>query len=234
MTFEIDPKSRRQLARWMVAAPKKVRGAAGMFLNELAFQTRVEAIRFWKVDQTTRNRSFVKGRIKFQKTRLGIPIHMQQSSTFSLSKDRFSGWSEQEYGTKTKRKRVATRKGRAGSFKRQIKKRARFRKRFYSPRDLGSSSAYIQNAHHAAQVMLIWARRNLPDNEPFLLFGHRRIQPGIFEFDSKELVRLQYLDSPKAQPRKIKWMSISMRRMYAKNATSLIWKKVIDKQKAFQ
>lgn len=232
MTFEMDPKSRRQFARWMVDAPKKVRGATGMMLNEFAFQTRAEAIRFWRVDQTTRNKRFVETRLRVDKTRLNAPIHSQQSSTFSTDANRFSGWGEQEHGTKTKRERVATRKGRAGSFKRKITKKARFRKRFKSPRDMGTSSAYIQNAHHAAQVMLIWSRRNLGD-EPFLIFGHRDMQPGLFMWRGTKLVRLQYTHSSKAQPRGVKWMSISTRRMFRKNSLPGMWEKVIKKQKTF-
>jgi hypothetical protein len=162
---------------------------------------------------------------------------MQKSSTYSTSVNRFSGWGEQEHGTKTKRKRIATRKGRSGSFKRQVSKRARFKgKRFYSPRDLGTSSPYIQSPHHAAQVMIIWARRNLgADETPFLIYGHRKIEPGLFYFAGSKLYRLQYLNPPKKrrQPRRIKWMSISTRRMFRKNSLPHMWKKVIEKQKGF-
>lgn len=62
-----------------------------------------------------RNKRFVASKIKVDKTHTRQPISSQEAIVGSIDGPRFSGWVEQELGTKTKRTRVFTRLARRGS-----------------------------------------------------------------------------------------------------------------------
>jgi hypothetical protein len=231
--FEMNDKDLQRFIGWAVKAPRRARGAAGMMLNEFAFGTRDKAIKFWRSDQITRNKRFVESRLRAKKTRLSLPISQMVSSTFSQDAPRFSGWEEQETGKKTQRKRIGTIKGRSGSRKRRIGKRARFNQKIRSPRDMGTTSAHIKSDHHAAQVMLVWARRNL-GREPFLIYGHNSMRPGLFRFNGNKLHRLQFIGGDNLQPRQNKWMTKSRERYFRQADLDRIWSGIVDRQLTFR
>ena len=98
-------------------------------LNRFAFDVRTGAIQVINDEMTVRNKRFVSGRVRVSKARETIPTNRQKSETGSVAKPRFSGWVEQELGTKTTRNRFATLAGRSGKQNKQIRGVARLKPR---------------------------------------------------------------------------------------------------------
>jgi hypothetical protein len=225
--FIADVTEFHNMAEWFKRkGPAKFAVANGMLLNNFAFGVREELISTINRDMIQRTPSLTKRMIKVEKNRNFKHISTQVSAVGSIRKNRFSGWGEQQLGTKTKRKRVATIRGRSGSKKKRLKPSARLRKKFFSPRNMPRrrrSGMGHQTPTGADNKVLIMLRtlQSMKYNAPFVITDHSKIPPGVYKFargknkwGQRKLELLQGFDPKNKQPRRMLWMSKGVARWF--------------------
>lgn len=225
--FAVDDRELGKLMKFYATAPRKFAKATGMMLNNFAFGTQYRINQLMPKRMTIRNKSFLKRQIRVDKARPVYPIQNQESSVFSVSAPRFSGWLEQETGKKTDRKRTIALGARGRNKKKQAKKRARFMtsNQFLNPDDM----AGVRGDKKKAQVLLARVFRE-KYKKPFLLWGHDKLGPGLYVRKSKKKTRvLQRMDTKKVQPKRFRWMETSRNYYFAKLNLYREWAYIIDR-----
>jgi hypothetical protein len=228
--FVINHTDMDRLAEIFENAPRDLRRATGMFVNNLAFGTKDEIPSTMARLMTVRDKRFVKSRIRVQKSRFAAPIDAQMSVVGSIFGQRFSGWEEQELGKRTARHRVFTLLGRGGSASRKTTQRARLKTlaNFPKPEDYPGVSA-----EHRVIVMLnVLARKGF--KRPFIIHGHSKIHSGVYQFRGRGSKRkpkpikiVQSFKPRKVQPRRIPWLRTSRDTYLRRVNVSSLWAQVI-------
>ena len=110
--FTMDKTDLKKLEKFMHDAPREFRQASAGVLNSLAFATRKNDIKNIRDSMIIRNRRFVESSLRVDKAR-SAPIDKQIALAYSIHRQRFSGWEEQqEGGRQVKRTNtLAARKG---------------------------------------------------------------------------------------------------------------------------
>jgi hypothetical protein len=149
---------------------------------------------------------------------------------FSVSMDNFSGWEEQTKGGKVRKgKRTYTKFARGGKTSARVRPRYRANKRFLTPDDLGRGSTYAKSPHHLAQVMLMWTFRQKGRRQPFILYGHRRIEPGVYTWQGRK--GLKQIQSYKSEPTPyLDWPGKAVESMLVKNSIQYLWNKAFARE----
>lgn len=201
------------IRQWYGKQPKLVRIACGRMLNHFAFGTRTQAIVQIDKQMTVRNKKFISSRIQVTKANTHSPIASQASWVGSRATKRFSGWVEQEYGTKTARKRFATRLGRGGDTQKQVRAAARLKpgkdvvtmgSNGYTPRGgVTNIGGFIAMLHRQKENRLI------------------RIKGVILKRKRKELQVVQVLDVK--QPKRKKWLAPARAIYFRKTDLVKLW-----------
>jgi len=215
-----------KLRRFYKKSPKKFNLSMVNLINSFAFETRKEALKVIHSDMQVRNQSFVVSRMRVNTARLST----MESGVGSIYGKRFSGWKEQEYGTKTKRTRVATAIGRGGSESKQIMPMNRMKpgKDFPTPDDYEADTA-----EHRVIAMLR-ALKKAKYRKPFVIKKHKKFKSGLYKYHRNKLRRVQEFKSKKAQPKRVKWMTKARNNMFSKNNTRDMWAKSIKRVVKFK
>lgn len=128
MEWMIDLSELNGLRRWYGKQPKLMQQACAAMLNQFAFGTRSQAIKRIDALMTVRNPKFVASRIQVSKANGARPINSQVARTGSKATARFTGWTEQEFGTKPQMNRmIALMGGRGGNIQKQARPSARLK-----------------------------------------------------------------------------------------------------------
>lgn len=223
--FAIDGRNLKRLEKFWQRSPKKFKIAVGMLLNNFAFGTREEILKYLPQKMIIRNEGFVRHRIKVKKTATSIPIHSQESEVGSvlLGGSKFSGWSEQEARTTTKRKHLATIKGRRGSKKKRIPRKYRMRGVF------AKSSMFAGRTGIMRTFIMLQTFRQNEYKEPFIIHEHPGFRKGLYKFESGTLHMLIDLEPKNLQPRGLAWLSESRDRYFGHVNMSVEWGKVLKR-----
>jgi hypothetical protein len=190
-----------------------------MLLNNIAFGSRDSIIREIHDHLIVRNPGFVRSAVTVQKNQNWTDIRGQFSTVGSIEKGknpktRFSGWTEQQTGKPTRRKRVATLKARSNSKSKRIKAGARMRRPFLSPDRYPKRRGFKgKNMDHRILVMLRTLQRQ-KYSAPFIITGHSKIPPGLYQFTKGEnqygqrnMSMLQSFNPQHKQPKRVLWMT---------------------------
>lgn len=235
MTFKVETVQMDNLTRFLLGSEKRVKAAEKLVLNDMAFATRKEAHKTIEKDMTVRSK-FAKRQIRVEKVKANFVISRMFSLVGSVTAPRFSGWVEQEYGNKTDRN-VATKAGRvSGSKAKVIRRGNRLSKPYFTQKRFpkrGKVVARMQRAkrggtHWETPAMLSTLRRT-KYRAPFILFGYKKIPPGLYKLKGKGIQMLQGFDPPKQQPRRLKWMQKSVRRAVTQSRVNALWRKAAVK-----
>jgi hypothetical protein len=214
--------------KFLLQSPKKVSAATGMVLNGLAFETQKDAKKIIKKEMTVRS-AFALRQIQVTKSKFKGDPNILFSLVGSVKKKRFTGWAEQEHGTKTDRHgaTIAAR----GSKAKPIKRGARLAKPYFTPRRFPksqSASARIGRSRRGGNwriPAMLRILRRMGYSQPFLIVpGYRGIPAGLYKIDpadEQRLIQLQSLAPKRQQPRSILWMRRSLRGKQKK--TEKIW-----------
>lgn len=199
--FDLDKKDIRRLKRFYKNAPREFTNAAKFLLNDFAFGTRTEAIKIVNRRMTVRNERFVKSSIRFDRAK-GTNLNNIHSEVGSIRRARFSGWAEQELGTRTTRSRLFSKQSRAGQWKKNTRQRVRLssKNKFENPNEFKGNSS-----HHRAVVILQIYFRNR-DRRPFMIHGHKRLKSGIYQLKGRKLTRQQNFKPSQVQPKRQPWL----------------------------
>jgi hypothetical protein len=221
---EIDLREVRGLRDWYGKQPGRMRVASAQMLNHFAFGTRTGAIRQIDKTMTVRNPRFVSSRIRVTKASTGAPIDRQKSITGSVATQRFSGWTEQEYGTPTDRKRFATKAGRAGDMNKKIRPSARLKP---GNEVITMDSPGYRPVGNAGRNVGGFLAMLMRKKENRLV----RIKGMLFKRKRKQMELVQVLR--KKQPKQIHWLrdaragyfrGTDIDKLWAKTATALMGK----------
>lgn len=197
MSFKVDTKGLKEYRRLMKKMPRKMVPIVGFTLNDFAFGTRDESIKYINASMTVRNQAFVKRNLWAQRAKFAAGINGMQSIAGSTRKDRFTGWKEQVQGSDMPRERAITTAARGGSRVRQVRRTARLKPgaKWDEPRQFKGDTA-----RQRANAMLQELGRSRK-RKPFMIYGHRSIESGLYMFGggakgSRKLIALQIFNRP--------------------------------------
>lgn len=215
--FKIDARELIQLRRWYKKQPRKFRIATGMMLNEFAYGTRDSIL--WIIGRRyiIRNERFVRSHVRVTNARFADPINTQRSMAGTTTGARFTGWAEQEFGTRALNERTATIAGRGGTRKGKLKPSFRLKPsrdvvemEDYGPvRSLGQFVAMI---HERKEKRLIKIKTSLYKRR-----GRRK------------LIKVQNLKNRNKQPKRRPFMQTSRKHYFTQTNISALWAKTIKK-----
>jgi len=226
--FDIDKKSLKRLQNLFKESPKDFRVATAGVLNSLAFTTRKYDIDNITISLIVRNKGFLNRSIKVQTTR-AVDINRQQSIVGTVARGNFTGWTEQQLGSRVKQKKAFTIPGRAGSARKQVPGRHRMKqgRKFLRSDSINPKITRYKNESHKTYIfMLMMGRRK---KEPFIIdkpIG--KMKPGLYIYKGKKLIFLASIDNIK-QPKQVKFRSSSIRSLLVRNDIDKIWNQQIDR-----
>lgn len=228
-TFSIDWKQMIALKSFFKKAPGLFLTAQRGVLNAQAFQLKKIFI------PISINKKMIVRSSKFVTSSIRVSMargNKMQSEVGSIFRPRFSGWNEQQLGTKTKRKRLASpfsrRDSRANKIaaKRRLKKGSKVIKRG-EDNVKGSST---KNKNIAWLQML--TRRN--EKRPFMLENKvGKLTRGIFMLSRGRIRRIANIEPRNPQPKRIPWITSALA-MQKKSDVELMWKTQINRVKKFK
>lgn len=222
--FKIDNSDLVDLMKWYRTAPKQfLRGSASM-LNDLAFGLKPVAYKQLDKDMVIRNPRFVSGSIRIKRADPRDSLDRQESIVGSIFRGKFSGWEEQEFGTRANKSRTHSLLSRGGTETGQVRRGTRLRQgaNFPTPRDYPG-----KNSNHRAIVMMIILNRERY-RKPFVIIGHRSISDGLYQWASKgKLAQLQEFKSEGIRPKRTRWMSKARKAFLSSVNIKALWTKNI-------
>lgn len=224
--FTTDLREMRAFAKWARSNPRGLRVAGGMMLNQMAFGSKEEIGKVIEGEFTLRKPKFVKGRIRVQKAVFSQTMDLQVSAVGAIQdKPRFSSLVEQQTGDRAKRGTTASIRGRSGSKRKMIAPSARFRKRHR----LAGNIARSGNANNRIMIGLkVMAKQGV--KTPFVIRGHKQIPDGLYrfikgktKFGQRNIGILRRFDKNRAQPKRFKWLTIGVKRYFARHNPQREW-----------
>jgi hypothetical protein len=215
MEVHIDLHEIDGIRRWYGRQPHMVRTACGRMLNEFAFGTRLRAIR--KIDDlmTVRNPKFVASRIRVTKANIGAAVAAQASWTGSVAGPRFTGWTEQEKGTPSKRNRFSTLAGRGGSEQKQMRHAIRLKPKHevvtadhpdYQPKG-GKTSGFVAMLMRKKETRMV------------------RIKGSFYKRNRKRLQLVQEM-KPR-QPKRKRWLRQARAEYFRRTDIQALWRRIV-------
>ena len=122
--FTFDKTGIKDFAKEQKRKPYKIRRATADVLSAIAYQTKL--VSFIEIDKTmtVRSKRFVQTALRYKRAKPGR-IDGQESSAFSIERDRFSGWAEQMGENRDKRTRTQSLLARSKSFEKKVAPRNR-------------------------------------------------------------------------------------------------------------
>jgi|WetSurMetagenome_2_1015567.scaffolds.fasta_scaffold59281_2 hypothetical protein len=225
--FDVDLTMIRGLEAIYRKTPKFFAKATGDMLNEFAFGTRVEAFYEIASRMTVRNPRFVSSRLQVTKSKKSLPVAGQISVMGSKATDRFSGWTEQQLGTKTTRERTISALARMGNFKRQAVPKARLKpsNQFLSYHDIRIKG---NNSADRRSIVLIRMLARAKSNQPFILTHKDGFRPGLYRLKGGKVKILQRFE--KEQPHRIPWLTSARTRYFKNTDIKRLWHKTFERE----
>lgn len=185
--FRIKTQGLKALEKFYRKAPKQFARASAGMLNNLAFQTRSQALIQIAADMNIRSDRFVARRMRVERARPG-PISRQQAEVGSVTTSRFSGWVEQETGKQAQRSRVFTVAARRGKEQNKASAKARFKpaNHFFTPDDFDIK---FDSRDHRTQVFLQIMSRDNAGKAFVMRKRYRKMRKGIYVFSKRGKLR---------------------------------------------
>ena len=207
MRLVINQKDIKKLKNFFINSPKNFQRTTANILTSLAFKTRENDIKNLHRGLTIRNERFLRSSLRVQKAK-STKIDRQIAIAYSIERPRFSGWKEQEYGTKRRNKRVPTTSARGGNKKRQVQGKYRFKSgnKFYRPEQ-------FQGRTYKQQIMFMMRVLNSRGGGRFLLSTpYGRMRRGLYELKNHKISFLQKMQFNK-RTKRWPWRTMSIRQL---------------------
>lgn len=222
-TFFVKSTDILRLRKLVKQYPQKMRAVTAKILNDLAFHTRKEALKILENKLLIKQKNFISKIILVKKTTASKPMNDQKSTVGSIRRPRFSGFEEQELGTKTKRTRVASLYGRGGIKRAVIKGTYRLRRTFPTP----SNFKGIDSSHRTTVMLASLSRQKY--KKPFIITKHKKFRPGLYRFLRKKIVPLQHFKPRRLQPQRLRWLSMAYEKTYQNIGIGGLWLRALKK-----
>lgn len=208
----IDKTALDKHAKFMRESPKQFSYAAAGVMNTMAFQTRMNDIKNLSSTMTIRDPRFLNNSLRVDKAKGGKNFALIEAHVYSIKRDRFSGWEEQETGKQKPRERAGTLAARGGNKSAKMKNTARFRSanKFYRPSQF---RAKTEKSQYMAMIRVMATR----GGGEFLLSDpiHTKrgaLGRGLYSFKKNRITRLQKLEGI-AKTRQTGWRSRSIKQL---------------------
>ncbi len=195
MNIKIDDKQLKQFKKMCRSGQKEFQYVTAEYLNSSAFRARELNMKNLQSQMTIRDQRFLSSALRVEKTK-PISINQQIAISGSITKPRFTGWTEQEKGTAPERKRKITVSARGGSRQAKAQQRARLKpsNKIYKPEQY-QGKTYKQRFY---LMMRILGSRG---GGQFLLSQKLRtrrgyMNPGLYGLKSGKISMLQKFEAP--------------------------------------
>ena len=207
--FSMSTKDLKALARLFKKSPLKMGKVAAGVLNTEAFGLRTSILKVFDKEMTIRSPGFVKSRVRVVKARTG-PINSIESEAGSVFADRFDGWKEQQYGTKSQRKLVPTKFSRGGDWSGKVKSgfRSQPKNPMWKISDFGISNA--KNKKHRLIIYLQILDKQKKGKRFFFPGSMGKMNAGIYKNMDGSIRGIKNPRSRVAATRRFKWMDKSL------------------------
>ncbi len=161
--------------------PAAMRKAAVQLINDLAFRARKVIPEVLAEKMIVRSPRFVQSMIRVQKAPPNAPLTRAQAFVGSIRTPRFSGWSEQEYGTDPKRSRVMSLFAAGGQKTGVVKPQYRL-----TPgKDIPSTDEAPVASGSRLMFLIRDMAKNAP-NKPFIIKRGYGMRPGLYKIKSQK------------------------------------------------
>lgn len=227
--FSVDQSGLKNLQKYISEAGKKFRAAENMWINRAAFGTRDNALAYLARNFTVRSPGFVRSRLRVEKA----TFSRQRAEVGSIRTQRFTGWAEQEGLAEDKRDKTVTPSARLGVITKRVLPRFRMKRStsFRKPDDYAG-----RTRRQRANAMLQAVGRGR-DKRPFVLYGHRTLQAGLWRFGDgpkgrRKLEALQIFGKKPPRPKRAPWMRSSVRKYFREIDRKRVWADIVRRLKA--
>lgn len=203
--FKVDFIQLERLKKAYKQYPKEFARASCNVLNSQAFYMKQHTIPT-ELDRTMtiRSKAFVNSSIRYDKARPRTDISSQQAIVGSIFRDRFTGWQEQQLGTKSDRKHVPTTMARGGSWsKTQVQSRR------LKPTNTLRKRPNNQSIPQFLQIM-----SKMYKGEMFYLDqDYKKMEKGIYIIIKDKIHKIHDLSPKTTQPKPDHWMTRAIKAM---------------------
>jgi hypothetical protein len=239
--FDVDLTMIRGLEAIYRKTPKFFAKATGDMLNNFAFGTRVEAFYEIASRMTVRNPGFVSSRLQVTKSKRSLPVASQVSfmgsvainagKTKSTGKSHggFTGWAEQQLGTRSTRERTASLLSRMGSPARQMT----------GPSRLKPSNVFLSYADFRIRkganpelqtIVMLQMLSRAHYTKPFFISRKKQgMTPGLYKFKGGHPKLLQAFVTPE-QPKHVPWLTNARTRYFRDTDIKRLWHKTFERE----
>lgn len=224
MEWKVDLGEINGLRQWYRNCPRKMQIACSRMLNNFAFGVKDQVPKTIAQLMIVRNPRFVSSRIRVTKTSSATPIPNQKSITGSVAipsgtagRGPFSGWKEQELGTRTDRKRVATLAARSGDKRKQMRPGVRLKPGV----EVVTAEHYDYNPRGGSSNiggMLAMMKRK--GEQRIVKIGKVYLKLRRGKFEEVQIAR-------KKQPKRIKWLKIARAQYFRNTNLNAMWAAVV-------
>lgn len=232
--WDIDLREVNGLQNWYKKQPKLMQKASAMLLNRFAWGTRDESVRTIGRLMTVRNDRFVAGRLKVSQTAMSAPIAQQCAIAGSKATQRFTGWKEQELGTRTERKRISTVESRGGNIRNQMRGPARLKRSNEvvtiadrnptgGTTNYGGFIALLMRTKYKGLIRIGGKFYTLPRTNKAQFVGPGA--KGGNYWNQLQMVQ----ETKKEQPKRLRWMKQARAIYFKKNPPQRTWNAVVAK-----
>ncbi len=226
--FSLTTTDIKALAKLWATAPKLFGYMSAGVLNHYAVRTRHESIRQITRTMTIRNAAFVKRSLIYRTAKGSVPVASQEAHAGSLERPRFSGWEEQQEGTRPAPGNVPALSTRTGKTKTG---RVRPGLRLKPGRRLVKSGG-----SRRAELRMIRMVNKSKYKGFFHLTGRGvKAREGVYRLAKPSrrmspLIFLHALDADKTKPKRNKWLSIATARALDGTNKRRLWMDNFTKQ----
>lgn len=219
--FDVNDAVFKQLNKFFKDSPKEFQRVTGGVLDSIAFGIRREAIKNIHDKLMVRSDPFVRRGLLVRKSSKSAPIDRQIAKLETNPRVVDTGWTEQEFGAKSKRPYTVSLGARKNKYSRVIPQKFRINK---PARKI--SEFRFNNRGEARRWGFIAMMNRKYKNDPFYLDKRTgTIEKGRMYFGSKS--KLYHITNPGRthQPKKRPWLAPAAQRYMSSSALERLWQK---------
>lgn len=227
--FQMTTKDFKSLQRFFQQSPKTFTHAARSVLNSFAFGTKEETAIEVNRLMHVRNPGFVRSSIRVNMAR-GTNIGSMFSEAYTIKKGAFTGWREQETGSRTQLKRQISKAARGGSWAGKVRTKYKRNAEFFDPERFSGRSY-----EHRVLKMLgaMRGRGRSIKKRPFIITRSMKgrmssYKRGLYKWQGNRVKLIQNFEK-KTQPKKITIMKNARLNYFRKTSIISVWGKEIDR-----
>lgn len=229
--FKMNTKDIKKLSQTFANMRKEIKRATADMINKLAFKTMENAKKRIHTTMTIRSKSFIDRQFLYKSASRFDNINRQMSVAATRKSERFSGWVEQEHGTrqggKEGKRRISKYHGRDGNWRNEAIGQAR----------LKDNQKFIRPPATDGKAVIPWImkqKRKKGRRKAFLINSkYKTLRKGLYIFVGKgkdsELKRLQSFDNKPRKVRRNRFMTWAINTTKKRFNTAKEWDRSLKK-----